>query len=70
MFFLQTLDLFAQICRERNYPYVRLDGTTSVSKRQKLVQKFNDPTLVRARNAPSFYSVQSRYWKHLSLRFG
>ena len=45
---LQTLDLFAQICRERNYPFVRLDGTTSVGKRQKLVQKFNDPVQVRA----------------------
>ncbi|KAJ7514819.1 hypothetical protein O6H91_23G060700 [Diphasiastrum complanatum] len=43
--YTQTLDLFAQICRERNYPYLRLDGTTSIGKRQKLVQRFNDPTL-------------------------
>ncbi|KAL3681387.1 hypothetical protein R1sor_024343 [Riccia sorocarpa] len=42
--YTQTLDLFAQICRERLYPYVRLDGTTSISKRQKLVKKFNDPS--------------------------
>jgi DNA repair and recombination RAD54-like protein len=43
--YTQTLDLFAQICRERNYPFVRLDGTTTISKRQKMVQRFNDPTL-------------------------
>ncbi|RVW49748.1 Protein chromatin remodeling 25 [Vitis vinifera] len=38
-----TLDLFAQLCRERRYPYLRLDGTTSINKRQKLVNRFNDP---------------------------
>ncbi|KAJ4817595.1 DNA repair and recombination protein RAD54-like [Rhynchospora pubera] len=42
--YTQTLDLFAQLCRERRYPYVRLDGTTSISKRQKLVNQFNDPS--------------------------
>ncbi|OVA15799.1 SNF2-related [Macleaya cordata] len=42
--YTQTLDLFAQLCRERRYPYLRLDGTTSISKRQKLVNCFNDPT--------------------------
>ncbi|PKA56106.1 DNA repair and recombination protein RAD54 [Apostasia shenzhenica] len=42
--YTQTLDLFAQLCRERRYPYVRLDGTTSIGKRQKLVNRFNDPT--------------------------
>ncbi|XP_051135736.1 protein CHROMATIN REMODELING 25 isoform X2 [Andrographis paniculata] len=42
--YTQTLDLFAQICRERRYPYLRLDGTTSISKRQKLVNRFNDPS--------------------------
>jgi len=42
----QTLDLFAQLCRERTYPYLRLDGTTSISKRQKLVNRFNDPSKV------------------------
>ena len=25
------------------YPFLRLDGSTSISKRQKLVKKFNDP---------------------------
>jgi len=40
--YTQTLDLFVQLCRERRYPYVRLDGATSISKRQKLVNQFND----------------------------
>ncbi|TYK13976.1 protein CHROMATIN REMODELING 25 isoform X1 [Cucumis melo var. makuwa] len=40
--YTQTLDLFAQLCRERRYPYLRLDGSTSISKRQKLVNRFND----------------------------
>ncbi|XP_020681684.1 DNA repair and recombination protein RAD54 isoform X1 [Dendrobium catenatum] len=42
--YTQTLDLFAQLCCERRYPYLRLDGTTSIGKRQKLVNRFNDPT--------------------------
>ncbi|WOK93990.1 DNA repair and recombination protein RAD54 isoform X1 [Canna indica] len=42
--YTQTLDLFAQLCRERRYPYLRLDGTTSIGKRQKLVNRFNDPS--------------------------
>ncbi|MCO5571163.1 hypothetical protein L7F22_024897 [Adiantum nelumboides] len=41
--YTQTLELFAQLCWEKNYPYLKLDGTTSISKRQKLVQKFNNP---------------------------
>lgn len=40
--YTQTLDLFAQLCRERRYPFLRLDGTISISKRQKLVNRFND----------------------------
>lgn len=43
----QTLDLFAQLCRERRYPYLRLDGTTSIGKRQKLVNQFNDLSKVQ-----------------------
>ncbi|KAF2495684.1 helicase swr1 [Lophium mytilinum] len=41
--YTQTLDVFAQLCRARNYGCLRLDGTMNVSKRQKLVDKFNDP---------------------------
>ncbi|KAD2806103.1 hypothetical protein E3N88_39480 [Mikania micrantha] len=40
--YTQTLDLIVQLCRERRYPFLRLDGTTSISKRQKLVNCFND----------------------------
>ena len=40
----QTLDLFASLCRSRNYPCIRLDGSTSVTKRTKLVTQFNDQT--------------------------
>lgn len=35
--YTQTLDLFSALCRERNYPMLRLDGSTSVNKREKLV---------------------------------
>lgn len=41
--FTQTLDLFSALCRERGYPCLRLDGSISISKRQKLVKRFNDP---------------------------
>ncbi|KAF2478036.1 uncharacterized protein BDR25DRAFT_365054 [Lindgomyces ingoldianus] len=41
--YTQTLDVFAQLCRARGYGCLRLDGTLNVSKRQKLVNKFNDP---------------------------
>ena len=40
----QTLDLFGQLCRQRNYPCIRLDGSTSVTKRTRLVAQFNDQT--------------------------
>ncbi|KAH6772670.1 DNA repair/recombination protein [Perilla frutescens var. hirtella] len=42
--YTQTLELFAQLCRERRYPFLKLDGSTSISKRQKLVNQFNDPS--------------------------
>uniref|UniRef100_A0A1J3I9M8 Protein CHROMATIN REMODELING 25 n=2 Tax=Noccaea caerulescens TaxID=107243 RepID=A0A1J3I9M8_NOCCA len=42
--YTQTLDLFAQLCRERRYPFLRLDGSTTISKRQKLVNRLNDQT--------------------------
>jgi DNA repair and recombination RAD54-like protein len=41
--YTQTLDIFAMLCRSRGYGCLRLDGTMNVSKRQKLVDKFNDP---------------------------
>ncbi|ORY58816.1 DNA repair protein rhp54 [Pseudomassariella vexata] len=41
--YTQTLDLFERLCRSRTYGCLRLDGTMNVSKRQKLVDKFNDP---------------------------
>ena len=41
--YTQTLDIFAQLCRVRGYGHLRLDGTMNVTKRQKLVDKFNDP---------------------------
>lgn len=41
--YTQTLDVFEKICRSRQYGCLRLDGTMNVNKRQKLVDKFNDP---------------------------
>ncbi|KAK5168678.1 DNA-dependent ATPase protein rad54 [Saxophila tyrrhenica] len=41
--YTQTLDVFEKLCRSRNYGSLRLDGTMAVNKRQKLVDKFNDP---------------------------
>ena len=41
--YTQTLDVFSQLCQERNYPFVRLDGSTSAKKRQALVDRLNNP---------------------------
>ncbi|CAG9980770.1 unnamed protein product [Clonostachys byssicola] len=41
--YTSTLDLFERLCRCRGYGSLRLDGTMNVNKRQKLVDKFNDP---------------------------
>ncbi|KAK5114471.1 hypothetical protein LTR62_002406 [Meristemomyces frigidus] len=41
--YTQTLDIFEKLCRNRSYGCLRLDGTMNVNKRQKLVDKFNDP---------------------------
>eukprot|EP00049_Salpingoeca_infusionum_P015532 m.303442 g.303442 ORF g.303442 m.303442 type:complete len:779 (+) comp15893_c0_seq5:229-2565(+) len=42
--YTQTLDLFQDLCRLRSYQYVRLDGTMAIKKRQRMVDRFNDPT--------------------------
>ncbi|XP_076240794.1 DNA repair and recombination protein RAD54-like okr isoform X2 [Calliopsis andreniformis] len=41
--YTQTLDLFEKLCHKRCYNYVRLDGTMTIKKRAKVVEKFNDP---------------------------
>ena len=41
--YTQTLDLFEKMLRSKKWGYFRLDGTLDVKKRQKLVDKFNDP---------------------------
>ncbi|KAG6816443.1 hypothetical protein H0H87_005998 [Tephrocybe sp. NHM501043] len=41
--YTQTLDLFEKLCRSKKYGCFRLDGTMSITKRQKLVDQFNDP---------------------------
>lgn len=41
--YTQTLDIFEKLCRNRGYGSLRLDGTMNVNKRQKFVDKFNDP---------------------------
>ncbi|BGP16166.1 hypothetical protein JCM10213_006101 [Rhodosporidiobolus nylandii] len=41
--FTTTLDMFEKLCANRKYGFLRLDGTMNVTKRQKLVDRFNDP---------------------------
>jgi DNA repair and recombination RAD54-like protein len=41
--YTQTLDIFERLCRSRAYGCFRLDGKMNVNKRQKLVDRFNDP---------------------------
>lgn len=42
--YTQTLDLLEKLFRARRYLYMRLDGTMSIKKRAKVVERFNDPT--------------------------
>ena len=51
--YTQTLDIFEKLCRSRKYGCFRLDGSMNVNKRQKLVDKFNDPA------APEFVFLLS-----------
>ncbi|KAF9535262.1 DNA repair protein, SNF2 family [Crepidotus variabilis] len=41
--YTQTLDLFEKLCRNKKYGFFRLDGTMTITKRQKLVDQFNNP---------------------------
>ncbi|CDR47340.1 CYFA0S31e00562g1_1 [Cyberlindnera fabianii] len=41
--YTQTLDLIEKLCRNNKYGSLRLDGTMNINKRQKLVDRFNDP---------------------------
>ncbi len=42
-FFSKTLDILANLCKQRGYDFFQLDGQTTVKKRQKLVDLFNVP---------------------------
>ncbi|KAJ2081036.1 DNA-dependent ATPase protein rad54 [Coemansia sp. RSA 988] len=41
--YTQTLNLFEALCRARSYGHYRLDGSMTISKRQTIVDRFNDP---------------------------
>eukprot|EP00981_Chlorochromonas_danica_P009089 scaffold2486_cov169-Ochromonas_danica.AAC.8 len=41
--YTQTLDLIEFLCKQANWPFLRLDGTVSSTKRTKLVDEFNNP---------------------------
>ncbi|CAO3678536.1 unnamed protein product [Umbelopsis ramanniana] len=41
--YTQSLDLIEKYCRQRNYGSLRLDGSMTINKRQKLVDRFNNP---------------------------
>lgn len=41
--YTQTLDLVEKLCRQHKFGALRLDGTMNINKRQKLVDKFNNP---------------------------
>ncbi|KAI0273725.1 P-loop containing nucleoside triphosphate hydrolase protein [Gloeopeniophorella convolvens] len=41
--YTQTLDIFEKMLRNKKYGYFRLDGSMSITKRQKFVDQFNNP---------------------------
>lgn len=41
--YTQTLDMIELLCRDQRYGSIRLDGSMAINKRQKLVDRFNDP---------------------------
>lgn len=42
--FTETLDFFEKLLRKNRYGYFRLEGSTTIKKRQKLVDQFNNPS--------------------------
>ena len=50
---VKTLDILEILCNERNYKFLRLDGSTSSDTRQKYVDMFND------KNSPYFIFLLS-----------
>lgn len=42
--YTQTLDYMDKLCRMRKWGMVRLDGSMTIAKRQKIVDRFNDTT--------------------------
>jgi DNA repair and recombination protein RAD54 and RAD54-like protein len=41
--YTQTLDVIGTMCKDNRWPTLRLDGSTNLNKRTKLVDDFNDP---------------------------
>lgn len=41
--YTRTLDLIERMCRYKRFGSLRLDGTMTINKRQKIVDKFNNP---------------------------
>jgi DNA repair and recombination RAD54-like protein len=41
--YTQTLDIIELLCKQSNWPFLRLDGSVTSNKRTKLVEEFNNP---------------------------
>ncbi|KAH6932353.1 hypothetical protein HPB50_004882 [Hyalomma asiaticum] len=41
--FTKTLDILGDLCTQKGYPFLRLDGSTSSAQRLELVERFNSP---------------------------